>query len=135
MTQPLNDRASRWTVLIIDRCASSREGLRIALETEPGVSVIGEARTLADGIRAAKRLKPQLVILDLDFAPAEAPSALRELLAECPACTVILIALILDPLTCAELLSVGAAACVEKDLPQNLLSAFRAVRQRASAPS
>jgi DNA-binding NarL/FixJ family response regulator len=135
VAEPLNDRATQITVLIIDKRSANRAGLRMALETEPDVQVVGEASTVAEALYFAKQHQPRVVILDLDLAGADAASTVRELIARCPACMVILLALFVDPPTHAELMSAGAAACVEKALPGNLLKAFRNARRQSSSPS
>ena len=135
VAQPYNDRATRLTVLIIDSRSTNRAVLRMVLETEPGVYVVGEVSTIAAGLQFTESHRPHVIVLDLDLAGANPASTVRQLVAQCPASPVMLLALFVDPMTRGELMSAGAAACVEKDLPGNFLKAFRSVRQRSGFPS
>lgn len=132
MAQLTTDHAAQVTVLIIDRRSVNRAALRMVLETEPGVDVVGEAGTLTEALSLTDDVRPHVIILDLDVVSPGAASAIRQIVARCSACVVMLMALFVDPVTQAELMTAGAAVCVEKDLPENLLRAFRDVRQRSS---
>jgi two-component system response regulator NreC len=54
-------------VLICDDHAVLRSGLRLLLDREEGLSCVGEAATAEDAIRAVERLRPNLVIMDLQM--------------------------------------------------------------------
>ena len=53
------------TILIVDDHPMMRTALRIALEDEADLTVVGEAGTVAEGRRQASALKPDLILLDL----------------------------------------------------------------------
>jgi DNA-binding NarL/FixJ family response regulator len=53
------------TVLIADDQDLVREGLRMLLEAEPGITVIGEAGTGSEAIAAARKLDPDVVLMDI----------------------------------------------------------------------
>ncbi len=107
MTRPTSDPSTRLTVLIIDGRPQNRIGLRMVLETEPGVSVVGEAGTLRDALRIAHDHQPQVVLLEL--VSRDAASAVCQIVARCPTCVLILLALFVDPVTQAALVAAGAA--------------------------
>ena len=54
------------TVLIVDDHPSFRASARVLLEAE-GFTVLGEAADGASGLREAKRLRPELVLLDVQL--------------------------------------------------------------------
>ncbi|MFH8617411.1 response regulator [Streptomyces sp. NPDC017979] len=53
------------TVLIADDQAMIRRGLRLILEDQPDITVIGEAADGADAIEAARRLRPDVCLVDI----------------------------------------------------------------------
>jgi len=53
------------TLLIADDQALVRVGLRKILESEPRTTVIGEARDGQDAVAAARRLRPDVVLMDI----------------------------------------------------------------------
>jgi two-component system response regulator DevR len=68
-------------VLICDDHEVVREGLRGLLSRQAGMSVVGEAGTVAESIEAAARAKPDVVIMDVrlpDGSGVEACRAIRE---------------------------------------------------------
>jgi len=68
-------------VLICDDHEVVREGLRGLISRQTGMSVVGEAGTVAEGIEAAARTKPDVVIMDVrlpDGSGVEACRAIRE---------------------------------------------------------
>src|SRR6202162_2370838 len=54
-----------YRVLVADDHGVVRHGLRVLLESQPGVQVCGEARTGLEAIDYVKKEKPDLLILDL----------------------------------------------------------------------
>jgi len=68
-------------VLICDDHEVVREGLRGLIGRQSGMSVVGEAATVAESIEAAARAKPDVVIMDVrlaDGSGVEACRAIRE---------------------------------------------------------
>lgn len=54
-------------VMIVDDHAVLRSGLRLVIEREDGLEVAGEAGTAEDAIRSFERLRPNLVLMDLEM--------------------------------------------------------------------
>ena len=53
------------SVLIVDDQDLVREGLRMLLEAEPGITVAGEAGTGSEAIATARKLDPDVVLMDV----------------------------------------------------------------------
>ncbi|QDP95401.1 response regulator transcription factor [Microlunatus elymi] len=60
---------SEIRVLLVDDHPVVRGGLRAALIADPQITVIGEASTGEDGVRLARDLQPDLVLMDLQLGP------------------------------------------------------------------
>jgi DNA-binding NarL/FixJ family response regulator len=68
-------------ILLCDDHEVVREGLRVLIARQDGMSVVGEAGTVAEAIEAAARSKPDVVIMDVrlpDGSGVEACRAIRE---------------------------------------------------------
>ncbi len=72
-------------VLIVDDEPLARERLRTLLARETGIEVGGEAGSGPDAVEAIRRLKPDLVLLDIQMPGLDGFGVLRELGPELPA--------------------------------------------------
>jgi len=53
------------TLVVVDDSELVRTGLRTLLGASPGISILGEAATVADGISRIQQLRPDVVLLDI----------------------------------------------------------------------
>lgn len=67
------------TVLIVNDQALQRLGLRMFLETQPDLTVVGEATDCAQAVRAATALRPDVVLLDPGPTDADRVRAVRRI--------------------------------------------------------
>jgi NarL family two-component system response regulator LiaR len=67
------------TVLIVDDHAVVRQGLRLLLESQPGIEVVGEAQDGGLAVEIAQRLIPQVILLDLLMPVLDGIEVLRRL--------------------------------------------------------
>jgi len=70
------------TVVLADDQAMIRRGLRLILGTQPDIQVIGEAADGREAVETARRLGPDLVLLDISMPRLSGIAAARELLAD-----------------------------------------------------
>src|ERR1700674_1976380 len=76
--------STRIRLLIVDDQEIVRVGLVTLLKRYPQIEVVGEAATEAEAISAAKRLDPDLVLLDVRLPHGSGVSACRQIRAENP---------------------------------------------------
>jgi DNA-binding NarL/FixJ family response regulator len=78
-------------VLICDDHEVVREGLRGLIDRQSGMSVVGEAGTVAESIEAAIRSKPDVVIMDVRLPDGSGVEACRSIRDANPAIKVIML--------------------------------------------
>ena len=76
-------------LLLVDDHEVVRVGLRTLLSEHREITIIGEADTMAESIRQALRLKPDVVLMDVRLPDGSGVSACRDILAACPATRVL----------------------------------------------
>ena len=71
-------------MLIVDDDDLMRAGLRGVLSSDDGIEVVGEAGDGRDAIDRARRLEPDVVLMDVRMPELDGISATREVLADRP---------------------------------------------------
>jgi DNA-binding NarL/FixJ family response regulator len=66
-------------VLLVDDDGLVRGGLRALLDAEPDICVVGEAANGSDGVDQAKRMRPDVVVMDIRMPIRDGASATREI--------------------------------------------------------
>ncbi len=123
---------NRLRVLIVDDQALVRAGFALILSAEDDIEVIGEAATGVEALAAARRLKPDVILMDIRMPEMDGITATRELCAtrpadpDCPR-VVILTTFDLDDYV-YDALRAGASGFLLKDTPpEDLVNAIRVV--------
>ncbi len=117
-------------VLIADDQALVRAGFRKLLEAEPGIEVVGEAEDGASATMAARRLRPDVVLMDIRMPRMDGIEAARRMAADVPQTRVVILTTYdLDEYV-YQALRAGACGFLLKDAPLDQLVA--AVRLAAS---
>ncbi len=100
-------------VVLADDHHFFREGLRDLLE-EAGLSVVGEARDGSEALELAERLKPDLVVIDLDISGAPGPEALERIAVLSPGARTVVLTGTVEATKVLAALQAGACAYVVK---------------------
>jgi two-component system response regulator NreC len=103
-----------------------RSGLRLLLESEPGLEVVGEAGDVVSALEAVERLRPDVLVLDLHMPGEPSLPAIARLSEDHEATRVIVLTAQRDPSFAAEALRLGAAGYLPKEAAEGqLLEAIR----------
>jgi DNA-binding NarL/FixJ family response regulator len=114
-----NGEGKRMRVLIADKETQVRSALRLLLEHEEGMTVVGEADNSTDVLAAVQQACPDMVLLDWELPPQGGRTVLSALRAVRPG--VVVVALSSRPETRYEALAAGADAFVSKTDPAEQL--------------
>jgi len=115
-------------ILILDDHELVRKGLRALLDQESDLLVVGEAGTCAQALAMARRLHPQLVLLDMKLPDISGLDACEQLLAERPQLRILVLTSYAEEATVAAAIRGGAHGYLLKDVkPDDLTRAIRTV--------
>ena len=118
------------SVLVVDDVELVREGLRMILDAEPDVSVVGTACDGAQAVSEVRRLRPDVVLMDIRMPGVDGLAATRHILgtAGMPPCKVIVLTTFDVDEHVYEALRAGASGFLLKDVPAaQLVHAIRVV--------
>ena len=118
------------SVLVVDDVELVREGLRMILDAEPDLAVVGTACDGAQAISEVRRLRPDVVLMDIRMPGMDGLAATRSVLgtAGMPPCRVIVLTTFDVDEHVYEALRAGASGFLLKDVPAaQLVHAIRVV--------
>jgi DNA-binding NarL/FixJ family response regulator len=114
------------TVLIADDQTLFREGLKDLLEDEKGIKVVGEAKTGPETIEMVRKLKPDVVLMDIKIPEMDGITATKIIREKFPQTNVIILSSYEDEAHVTEAISAGANGYLSKMLPASeLVNALR----------
>jgi DNA-binding NarL/FixJ family response regulator len=125
----------RPRVLIVDDVPAMRRLVRLALEESGHFTVVGEALNGAEAASAGRRLRPDVILLDLAMPGVNGLQALPLLKEACPSARIILHTGFEHERLAREALEYGAHAFLEKGLPAPTLVARLLALLPPSGPS
>jgi two-component system, NarL family, response regulator LiaR len=114
-------------VLIVDDHAVVRQGLRIFLDMDPELAIVGEAADGVSAIRLARELRPDVVLMDLRMPVMDGTEATRVIRRELPETEVVALTSALEKSLVVQVVQAGAIGYLLKntEAPQ-LREAIRA---------
>jgi len=114
-------------LLLVDDHAVVRSGVRMLLENEPDVEIIGEAASASEAIESATRLKPNVILMDIGLPDLSGIDATRQINMRVPDVSIVALTIHEDEEYFFKMLEAGASGYVPKRAaPEELLTAIRA---------
>ncbi len=114
-------------ILLVDDHKMMRDGLRALLEKED-LEVVGEAASGREALAQARRLRPQVVVMDISMPDLNGIDATGKLLAELPGLKVIALSMNSDRRYVLAMFKAGAVGYLLKNAAsEELIAAVRAV--------
>lgn len=127
-SRPMTRSGQRIRILVADDHALLRQALRMLLEAQDGLEVVGEATNGRDAVEVAERLMPDVILMDMVMPGLNGIEATRQILKRAPGCRVLILTAYLEDERLLQALRAGAAGYVVKNSDmEELLLAIQSV--------
>ena len=121
-------RAGTARIVVADDHELVRSGMLRTLANEPDLEVVGEAENGREALGLCRRLRPDLVLMDVRMPEMDGLQATRAIKAELPSVAVLVVTTYENPDYLFEALKAGAAGYILKDAPKRqVLGSIRRV--------
>lgn len=108
--------AKQISVLLVDDHAVVREGLKMVLARDPQIKVVGEAGTADAAIVETKRLKPDVILMDIRLPGEDGVQACSDILEQWPQTRVLFLTSFADDDTVLAAVLAGAHGYLIKEI-------------------
>jgi DNA-binding NarL/FixJ family response regulator len=120
-------------ILLADDHVVMRSGLRLLLERQPNLEVVGEAADGQEAVRLAAAEKPEVVIMDIAMPHLNGVEATRQIVTRNPEMAVVILSMHSDESYVLRSLKAGARAYLLKDSAEaDLIAAIHAIQEGKS---
>ena len=102
-------------VLIVDDHSVVRTGLRVFLDLQPDIEVVGEAADGSEGVALARRLEPDVILMDLLMPNMDGITAIGRVKADRPETEIVTMTSFIEEDKVTAALEAGASGYVLKD--------------------
>jgi two-component system response regulator NreC len=126
----LRKKTMKTRLLLVDDHAVVRTGLRMLLEGDDEIEIVGEAENASDALNLISQLKPDVVLMDIGLPDMSGIDATRRIRQLAPDSAVLALTIHEDEEYFFKMLDAGASGYVPKRAaPEELLTAIRVTAQ------
>lgn len=123
-------KTAKIRLVVADDHAILRSGLRMLINAQPDMEVVGEAEDGIEATRVIQSVNPNVAILDVTMPRSGGLDAIKEIVARNRSIRILLLTMHEEPAYLRTALAAGAAGYVlKKSVDADLLSAIRAVHR------
>lgn len=124
---------TRTRLFIADDHAVVRSGLKLILQSQPDLELVGEAATGEEAVAQILELRPEIVLLDIGLPGMTGLQAAQEIRERAPEVRIVLLTMYNDDAYLQQALRIGAQGYVLKQAADSeLIAAIRAVQRGES---
>jgi two-component system response regulator NreC len=117
-------------VLLADDHSILRKGVRMLIDSQADMEVVGEAKTGREAIEEARKLKPDIVVMDISMPELNGIEATRQICDEMTHTKVVALSMHKDSVYVREILRAGARGYLLKESEDDdLVKAIRSVHR------
>lgn len=120
-----NDAPKKRRIVLIDDHPLVRQGLAQLINLRPGLAVVGEADSAAQGLDVVRKESPDLVIMDMSLPKSDGLELLKQIKAEFPRLPMLVISMHDERLYAERVLRAGARGYLMKKEPSEKI--FQAI--------
>lgn len=111
----MSNDAPPLRIVVADDQRAVREALATVLDAEPGFEVVGLAADGDEAVELARRLSPEVVLMDLRMPDVDGVTATKRLATDLPDIKVVVLTTFADDVSILAALEAGAAGFLTKD--------------------
>lgn len=116
-------------ILLADDHGIIREGLRLLLDQQKDMEVIGEASNGMEAVELVKKLKPDVIVMDVSMPQLNGINAAKEIIDENPKIRILALSAHANKTFITDMLRAGVSGYILKDgMADELINAVRTIR-------
>jgi DNA-binding NarL/FixJ family response regulator len=115
------------TVLLAEDHTIVRQGLRLLVEADGDIKIVGEAKTGREAVRMTRELRPEVIVMDIAMPLLNGLEATRQILKALPGTRILILSAHSDPEYIEQVVKAGALGYLVKQSSGDVLA--KAIRQ------
>jgi DNA-binding NarL/FixJ family response regulator len=120
-------------VLLVDDHAILREGLKMVLDAQPGITVVGEAENGREALELVEELHPDVVVMDIAMPQMNGAEATRQIKRRFPQTRVVILTMHENQQYLMQIVNAGATGAVlKRSAGSELVTAVKAAARGES---
>ena len=119
---PENVFVKRITVLLVEDHTIVRQGLRLLIEADGDIQIVGEAKTGREAVQMARNIRPEVIVMDIAMPLLNGLQATRQILKDLPSTKVLILSAHSDPEYVDQVVKIGALGYLVKQSSGDVLA-------------
>ena len=112
----------RIAVLLVEDHTIVRQGLRLLIEAEGDIQIVGEAKTGREAVQMARNIRPEVIVMDIAMPLLNGLQATRQILKDLPSTKVLILSAHSDPEYVDQVVKIGALGYLVKQSSGDVLA-------------